>query len=120
MRGNSDTEIEAMVRRSVDLVGGIRSIVSPGATVVVKPPVLSSNKGCSPDSRVVASVVKLVQEAEGKVIVAESSGSGSTLYNLSKVGITSAVEKLGVEVKDLQTEKEVKIDVPSGIALHEV
>jgi uncharacterized protein (DUF362 family) len=118
--GNSDIDIDAMVRRSVDLVGGIGSIVSPGAAVVVKPPVLTSNKGCSPDAKVVAAVVKLVQEAQGKVIVAESSGSGSTLYNLSKIGIASAVEKLGVEVKDLQTEKEVTINVPSGIALHEV
>jgi len=120
VRGNSDTEIEAMVRLAMDAIGGIGKIVSKGKTVVVKPAVLTSNKDCAPDPRVVAAVVKLAKEAGGAVIVAESSGSGSTAYNLSKVGITSAVEEAGAEVRDLQTEKEVQIKVPDGVALHEV
>lgn len=120
VRGNSDTEIEAMVRRAVDAIGGMGKIVSTGKAVVVKPAVLTSDKDCAPDPRVVAAVVKLAKEAGGAVIVAESSGSGSTAYNLSKVGITSAVEEAGAEVRDLQTEKEVQIKVPDGVALHEV
>ncbi len=120
IEGNSDADIEGIVRKSVDAIGGMREIVSQGEKVVIKPPVLASDKDCAPDPRVVAAVVKLVREAGGVVTVAESSGSGSTIYNLSKVGITSAVEDEGAEVMDLQTEKEVQIMVPVGVALHEV
>jgi uncharacterized protein (DUF362 family) len=118
--GNSDSDIDTMVRMSVDSIGGMGKIVSPGETAVVKPPVVTSNKDCAPDPRVVATVVKLVKEAGGIAIVAESSGSGSAAYNMSKVGITSAAEDAGAEVKDLQSEKEVQIEVRNGVALHEV
>lgn len=120
VRGNSETETEAMVRKSVDAIGGIEQIVSSGDKVVVKPPVLTSDNDCAPDARVVAAVAKLTIEAGGDVMVAESSGNGNTAYNMSKVGITSAAEEVGAQVKDLQTEKEVEIPVPDGLALHQV
>jgi uncharacterized protein (DUF362 family) len=53
-------------------------------------------------------------------VVAESSGNGNTAYNLSELGITSAVENVGAEVKDLQTEKEVQIEIPDGLAINSV
>ncbi len=120
IRGNSDVDIEKMVRKSIDAIGGIEKIVSPGDSVVVKPPILTSNAGCSPDPRVVAAVAKIAIEAGGNVVVAESSGNGNTAYNLSKLGITSAAESVGAEVKDLQTENEVQIEVPNGLALDHV
>ncbi len=120
VRGNSGTEIEAMVLRSLDAMGGMEKIVSTGEKVVVKPSVFTSDKDCSPDPRVVATVAKLAKEAGGRVVVAESSGNGDTTFNMSKVGIVSAIEDIGVEIKDLQTEKEVEITVPNGLALHQV
>lgn len=120
VRGNSDLQVEAMVRKSVDALGGIGGFVSPDETVVVKPPVLASDKACAPDPRVIVAIVKLVKEAGGTVVVAESSGTGGTAYNLSKVGITSAVEELGVEVRDMSQEKPIQIAVPEGVALKDV
>jgi len=120
VKGGSSTDIEAMVRRAVESIGGIQTIVSAGEAVVVKPPVFASDKNCAPDVRVVLAVVKMVQEAGGIPVVAESSGSGNTAFNLAKVGVTEAAEKVGVAVRDLQTEREVNIPVPNGLALHEV
>ncbi|MGQ9542491.1 MAG: DUF362 domain-containing protein [Candidatus Bathyarchaeia archaeon] len=121
VRGDSETQIETMVRKSLDAIGGISRLVSPGKRVVVKPAVLTSDKYCAPDPRVVAAVVKLAKEAGGEVIVAESSGRGSsTAYNLSRVGITSAAEEAGAEVKSLDDEKAIKIRVPAGVAIQEV
>jgi len=120
VRGDSDNQIETMLRKSIDNFGGMGEIVSPGQTVVVKPPVLTSDKTCAPDPRVVAAVVKLAREAGGEVTVAESSGNGDTSYNLSKVGITSAAEDAGAEVRDLQKEKTVQVSIPDGVALKEV
>ncbi len=120
VRGNSDVQIEAMVRKSIDTIGGIGKIVSQGRRVVVKPPVLTSDKACTPDPRVVAAVVRLAKEAGGRVAVAESSGNGDTGYNLSKVGITSAAQDAGAEVINLQTEKAVEVTVPNGVLLKQV
>ena len=120
VRGNSDLQIEAMVRKSIEALGGIGEFVSPGQRVVVKPAVLASDTECAPDPRVIASVVELVRESGGAVVVAESSGAGSTAYNLDKVGITSAVEKLGVEVRDMSKENPIEVAVPDGVILKEV
>jgi uncharacterized protein (DUF362 family) len=121
VKGNAETEIEAMVRKSVNAIGGISKIVTPGKKVVVKPAVLASSKDCAPDPRVVAAVVKLAKEAGGIVVVADSSGvGGRAAYNMSQIGITSAAESAGAEVKDLDTEKDVQVKVPNGLALREV
>jgi len=120
VRGNSDAQIEAMVRKSVDTIGGIGKFVSSGQRVVVKPPVLTSDKACTPDPRVVAAIVRLAKDAGGKVAVAESSGNGDTGYNLSKVGITAAAQDAGAEVINLQTEKAVQVTVPNGVLLKQV
>lgn len=120
VKGNSDTDIETMVRQTVNAIGGIEKIVSSGQTVVVKPAVVIPNPNCAPDPRVVATVAKLAQEAGGTVIVAESSGGGDTTDCLSKTGITSAVEEVGAEVRILPKEEEIQLEVPNGVALTSV
>jgi len=118
--GSSDIDIEYMVRQAVNSIGGMEQIVSSGQTVVVKPAVLTSSPNCAPDPRVVASVAKLAQEAGGKVIVAENSASGGAEYCLSKIGITAAIEELGIEVKDLTSEKEIQMEIPYGVKLQTI
>lgn len=115
-----DIGIEPMVRHAVYNIGGIESIVSSKQTVVIKPAVLTSDPDCAPNPRTVVAVAKLVQEAGGTAIVAENSASGGAEYCLSKVGITSAVEELGIEVRDLSSEKEVEIEIPRGKAIDSV
>ncbi len=118
--GKPDTDVETMVRHAVDALGGIGNIVSTGKTVVVKPAVLTSDPGCAPDPRVVAAVAKLAKEAGGTVIVAESSGGGDTRYCLSQVGIASAAEKVGAEVRALPLEEGILMEVPKGVSLRDV
>jgi len=120
VEGTSDIEIETMVRHAVHNIGGIESIVSPEQIVVIKPAVLTSDPNCAPDPKTVVAVTKLVQEAGGTAIVAENSASGGAEYCLSKIGITDAVEALGVEVRDLSSEKEVEIEIPKGKAIDTV
>lgn len=117
VKGNSDTDIETLVRRAVDAIGGIGKIVSTGKTVVIKPAVLTSDPNCAPDPVVVAAIAKMAKEAGGTVIVAETSGNGDTAYNLSKVGITLAAQDVGAEVRALPSEEEILIEVPLGTKL---
>lgn len=120
IKGKPETDIEAIVRRSVEAIGGIGAIVSAGRTVVVKPAVLTSDPDCAPDPRVVVAVVRLAREAGGTVIVAESSGGGNTAYSLSQVGITSAAEHAGAEVRALPSEELLLMEVPKGRAIQSV
>jgi uncharacterized protein (DUF362 family) len=118
--GSSNTNIENLVRHAVDSIGGMEQVVSPGQTVVIKPAVLASTPNCAPDPMVVAAVAKLAQEAGGTVIVAENSASGGAEYCLSRIGITSAVEALGIDAIDLTSEKEIQMEVSSGVKLQTV
>jgi len=125
VKGQPNTDIDNMVRRSVDAIGGMASIVSAGKTVVVKPAVVTFNPNCAPDPRVVEAVVNLAKDAGGTVIVAESSGGGDTqgeftAYCLSQVGITAAAERAGAEVRVLPREELLLMEVPKGTTLRSV
>ncbi|MCW4021330.1 MAG: DUF362 domain-containing protein [Candidatus Bathyarchaeota archaeon] len=119
-KGSPSTNIETMVRDAVDAIGGIDKVVTPGMTVVVKPALLTANLNCAPDPRVVAAVVKIAREAGGTVILAESSGDGSTAYNLEYVGITVPALAAGAEVRPLTRRDEIWMEIPNGRIINKV
>lgn len=67
--------VRAAVRRSVELLGGMRRYVSPGARVLVKPNLLQAStpeEAIVTHASVVQAVVELVQEAGGQVTIGDS------------------------------------------------
>jgi uncharacterized protein (DUF362 family)/NAD-dependent dihydropyrimidine dehydrogenase PreA subunit len=91
------------VKRSVDLLGGIESLVKPGSRVLLKPNILSPS---GPDAciathpDVVYAVAKLLVDNGCKVIIAESPGAGM-IY--SSTNMRKAYETTGYDLvaKDL-------------------
>lgn len=76
-------KVWAAVQRCLDLIGGIKAIVSPGQRVVLKPNLLcaaSPEEAITTHPAVVEAVVRLVQEAGAYPIIADSPGS-SAPYN---------------------------------------
>lgn len=81
-------EIEAMVRESVEMAGGINEIVSNGDYVVLKPNLVEMTpdssydeiSGMATDWRVAKAVAKMVRELnpEGKIYIIECSAATST------------------------------------------
>jgi len=73
--------VEAAVRRSLDLLGGMGALVRPGQRVLLKPNLLSA---ASPETAVtthpaiVASVARLVCQAGGRPIITDSPGGPSS------------------------------------------
>ena len=68
-------QIEAAVRRAVELLGGMSRFVQPGQRVLVKPNLLQAgdpDKAIITHPLVVRAVVKLAQEAGGQVLVADN------------------------------------------------
>jgi uncharacterized protein (DUF362 family) len=68
-------QVEASVRQAVDLLGGMARFVQRGQRVLVKPNLLQSSdpeKAIVTHPTVVRAVVKLAQEAGGRVLIADN------------------------------------------------
>jgi uncharacterized protein (DUF362 family) len=116
-------DAEAMVEQAVDHLGGVKSLIRPGSTVVIKP---NAGHEGGPDSsvntspEVVAAVIRLVRQADpGRIILAEASAIGcDTMACLETSGIARAAEDAGVdEIRDIKSEKDLvkkKIENPTS------
>ena len=110
------------VKKSLDLIGGIEKFVKPGDKVVLKPNLIARKKpeaSVTTHPEILRAVTKLVEEAGGNVIVAESPGgpyNAALLKGLySGCGITEAVR--GTEaVLNYDTAFE-EVSYPDGITM---
>ena len=88
------TAILKMVRRAVDLTGGLRSIIKSGDTVLIKPNLVqqdSSGSGGVTDVRVVKALVFLVDEIDhGKIKIIVGEGSPRPFTTFERASGTSA------------------------------
>jgi len=112
-----DSDIPKLVKKSIDLVGGIESVVKKGDVVALKPNVVTgrvSTPGVITDRRVVEAMIKLCHGAgASKVLIVEGSGYFTpTDVALEKSGIKAAAEALGAVVVDVDKDKLVEIPVP--------
>ncbi|MFH1570070.1 MAG: DUF362 domain-containing protein, partial [Gemmatimonadota bacterium] len=86
-------QIEAMVRRAVDLVGGMASVVPDTARLVVIKPNVGTDKesgsGVVTDNRVVRAVALLVHEAapRARILIAEGAGGWADSDSVAKYGL---------------------------------
>jgi uncharacterized protein (DUF362 family) len=106
-------DTQTMVKQAVDHLGGVKSLIRPGSTVVIKPNAghegaPESSVNTSPE--VVAAVIRLVKTANpGRIILAEASAIGcDTMACLERSGIKKAAEDAGVdEIRDIKSEKDL-------------
>lgn len=106
-------DADQMVQQAVDHVGGIKSVIRPGSTVVIKP---NAGHAAGPETSVntspavVSAVIRLVKQANpGKIILAESSAIGcETLECLEVSGIKQAAEEAGIdEIRDIKADEDL-------------
>jgi uncharacterized protein (DUF362 family) len=114
-----------MVRRTVDLVGGMGGIVSEGDTVALKPNVVTgrlSGRGVTTDPRVIESLIKLSFEAgAGEVLVVEGAGYGTpTSEALELSGMNDVAERNGAMVVDVDMDEVVEVSVPGPLILEKI
>jgi len=107
--------LENAVRRAVDYLGGMSSLVKPGDRVLLKPNLLSAH---SPDRRVttdpaiVLAVGRLVREAGGKPMIADSPAIDLFRRVALKTGMREAAERLDAELFPLTDPRRIK--APTG------
>lgn len=111
------TDVGRMVEEVLEPLGGIRTLIKPKSTVVLKP---NAGHVAPPESSVntnpdlVAAVIKEVRKADPKeIILAEASAIGcDTMESLKVSGILKAAEDAGVDrVIDIKSDEDL-ITIP--------
>ena len=120
-----DTQVYDMVKKAVDLVGGITSVVKPGQTVALKPNVVTgrvTGPGVVTDKRVVEAMIRLCKEAgAAKVLVVEGAGYFTeTGKALELSGVKEMAEKAGAEVVDVDKSSLVELRVPDPLIVDKI
>ena len=105
--------LDGAVRRAVDLAGGLESLVKPGDRVLIKPNMLSADapeKRITTDPAVVLAVGRLVLEAGGRPVIADSPAVDRFKRVAEKSGLAETAQELGAEIFPLTNP--TRVDVP--------
>ncbi len=111
--------IEAVLRKTLENLGGISKFIKPGMTVALKPNLVmgkTPETGATTHPEIVRAVAKIVREAGAKVVLAESPGGPYTPQRLKAVyaatGMLDAAADSGMELNyDISS---LKVDNPDG------
>ena len=116
---NYDHEaVEEAVRRAVDLLGGISTMVHPGERVLIKPNLLLAthpDRAVTTHPSVLAAVVRLVKEAGATPLIGDSPGMPLYERVLRVTGVRSVAEELATEISDFS---EDPCEVENGDGVH--
>jgi uncharacterized protein (DUF362 family) len=118
--------VRGMIERSLDLIGGLESIIGKAKTVVVKPNLVEVPFGTTggsviTDPRVLESVVAMLKDAgvervlvaEGKSVNLKHIKSGPR-ETFAKTGLTEIIEHAGGEILGWDEEEFIPTDIPNG------
>ncbi len=118
-------QIDTIVRKAIELAGGLTDIISPGDTVLIKPNLVWASPpetGTTTDPRICKTIADMVRELGAKPIIAESSIIASDTEEVIQVAGYGKLRKEGYQVIDLKKKgiETVKVPIPKGKALKEV
>ncbi len=118
-------EPEQLVRQAIKAFGGIETVVSQGAQVIIKPNMCSGNHSyeyaATTNPWVMAALVKLCYEAgAARVRVMDNPYAGSPEQVYQKSGITQQVESAGGEMVIMSPFMFKETEIPQGKDIHKV
>jgi uncharacterized protein (DUF362 family) len=119
----NEKQIEAAVRKAIELVGGLKDIISRGDTVIIKPNLVipqAPEIGTTTDPRVCKAIADMVKEIGGRPVIAEASAVGVDTEEAFKAAGYIKLREKGYEVVDLKKEKTVKVPIPRGKVMKEI
>ncbi|AKB79729.1 Iron-sulfur cluster-binding protein [Methanosarcina horonobensis HB-1 = JCM 15518] len=110
------------IRESLNLIGGLEKIISPGSRVLLKPNVLAirpPEDAVTTHPAVVSAMCELVSEAGGIPVIGDGSGivrpgSTSTSQALKASGIEEVASCYGAELINFETSGYTGVDVPGA------
>jgi len=118
-----DKELDAHVRKAIELAGGLKNIVKQGDTVVIKPNIVAPlvhETAATTDPRVCKTIADMVKELGGKPIIGESSSIGVKTEEAIQVAGYGKLREQGYSVIDFTKETKVTVPIPKGKKMKEV
>lgn len=109
----NEVDVDAAVRRGVDLLGGMSAFIKPGEKIVLKPNILvgdSPEKQISPNPVVFKAVAGLAKEVTPNLTYGDSPGFGKTPSQAKRAGLAQAAESLGIPLADFEHGREVQFN----------
>jgi len=119
----SDKELDALVRKAIDMAGGLKGIVKKGDTVIIKPNIVVAQppeSAAITDPRVCKTIADMVRELGGKPIIGEASMIGVKTAEAIKTAGYAKLREQGYTVLDFTKEETVKVPIPKGKSMKEV
>jgi uncharacterized protein (DUF362 family)/Pyruvate/2-oxoacid:ferredoxin oxidoreductase delta subunit len=104
------------VRRGIDLIGGISSILKNGKEVLLKPNLLAGDppeKAVTTHPAVFKAVAEIFKEAGARLYYGDSPGVSKPGRAAGKAGIKAVADELGIRHADFQTP--VKVSYPNAL-----
>jgi uncharacterized protein (DUF362 family)/Pyruvate/2-oxoacid:ferredoxin oxidoreductase delta subunit len=122
VRCSDYTNVKSAIKESLDLIGGLEKIVSPGSRVLLKPNVLAirpPEDAVTTHPAVISALCELVSELGGIPMIGDGSGiikpgSTSTSQAFKVSGIEAVASKYGAELKNFETYGYSEVDIPGG------
>ena len=120
-----EKEIEATVRKAIELSGGLGGIVKRGDSVIIKPNVVGPRPEGHPavtDWRVCKAIANMVKEVGARPIIGEASPVGIKTEDCFQPSGYAKLRSQGYEVMDLKAEglEMVKVPIPKGRNMKEI
>jgi uncharacterized protein (DUF362 family)/NAD-dependent dihydropyrimidine dehydrogenase PreA subunit len=113
-----EDKVYAAVKKAIDLLGGINSIIKPGEKIVLKPNVLigsAPEKCVCTHPAVFKAAGKIFKEAGAVLSCGDSPAFGSTQMSMRMAGLKQAADDLGIPIVDFS--KGIAVSHPNGILM---
>ncbi len=116
-------EPEELVRKALEVFGGIQTFVKSGANVIIKPNICVSympyQAAATTNPWIVGALVKVCFEAgAGRVRVMDAPFDGSAIDAYAFSGIREQVEANGGQMEYMSSIKYVDTEIPQGLDIH--
>ncbi len=121
VRGISSTNRQTLVDRALDSLGGLEKLAPAQSSIFVKPNVGFYEKDAVTDPEITAAVVEALKRVKPSgIIVGESSVRGNDTEHALRESGTRALERDGVQVRDLHKDSVITVSIPQGRAIKSV
>ena len=122
VRCSDYSSVKSAIIESLDLIGGLESIITPGKRVLLKPNVLAiraPEDAVTTHPAVVAAMCELVKEAGGIPVIGDGSGivkpgSTTTSEAFRASGIEAVASACGAELINFETSGYTEVSVPAA------
>lgn len=120
-----EDDVKAAVEEALELLGGLKRFIRRGGRYLLKPNLFTTKRaeeGATTDMRIVLSLAELLREAGAEGFIGECPAMAAYTQPdvvFEGLGVRRLCEEADVELRVLDRERPVRVEVPGGVVLRE-